>query len=77
MSATNTPNKLTDNLLEFINKDVGAEELAKYLRQGAYIIARTAITSNDIEAITEPRWLDNAYYHITELAEILDPSLTK
>ncbi|OWP84989.1 hypothetical protein BWK59_02485 [Flavobacterium davisii] len=77
MSNSTTQSLSVEKLLKFVNKDVGAEELAKYLRQGAYIIARTAMSINEIEEITEKDWLDNAYYHITELAEVLDPSLSK
>ncbi|MCP2026721.1 hypothetical protein L1276_001865 [Flavobacterium sp. HSC-32F16] len=71
--STNTLSKETEiRLVDFFNKTVDPESLAKAIRQINYLIALSII--RDCETFqTEKINLEKGYYWLNELAEILNP----
>ncbi|MCV9931973.1 hypothetical protein OIU80_06730 [Flavobacterium sp. LS1R47] len=77
MNAKNTPATSYDpeKLIEFFNKDVPPESMAKIIRNLNYVIALTLIRKNEtLEHHTKE--LDHGLYWLNQLAEILNPHLT-
>ncbi|MBF7093346.1 hypothetical protein IUY40_17570 [Flavobacterium sp. ALJ2] len=77
MNAKNTPTTSYDRekLIEFFNKDVPPESMAKIIRNLNYVIALTLIRRNEtLECYTKE--LDHGLYWLNELAEILNPYFT-
>ena len=59
----------------FFEKNIDAVTMAKYIRRVNYILALTTIRESDDNPIDKD-WLDNGYYWLNELAEVLDPDLS-
>ena len=60
-------------LIEFLDKDIDAVELAKYLRRFKYETVRMVLTAKDDSFCKE--WIADGHYFLTELCEILDPQM--
>ncbi|MNL42796.1 hypothetical protein D3C87_1652750 [compost metagenome] len=74
---TNTLSKEAEiRLMNFFNKTIEPETMAKTLRQVNYILALGVMREHETlqNEITN---LENGYYWLNELAEILNPYLDK
>ncbi|MNG10363.1 hypothetical protein D3C85_755990 [compost metagenome] len=74
---TNTLSKEAETrLMNFFNKTIEPETMAKTLRQVNYILALGVMREHETlqNEITN---LENGYYWLNELAEILNPYLDK
>jgi hypothetical protein len=77
MNATHTPATSYDpeKLLEFFNRGVPPESMAKIIRNLNYVILLTLIRRNEtLECHTSE--LEQGFFWLNELAEILNPYLT-
>lgn len=73
--STNTLSKETETrLLNFFNTTINPDDMAKALRQANYILA-LGIIRNDETLQQETIKLENSFYWLNELAEILNPYL--
>ena len=75
--STNTLSKEAETrLMNFFNKTIEPETMAKTLRQVNYILALGVMREHETlqNEITN---LENGYYWLNELAEILNPYLDK
>jgi len=73
--STNTLSKETETrLMNFFNTTIDPNEMAKALRQANYILA-LGIIRNDETPQQEITKLENSFYWLNELAEILNPYL--
>lgn len=73
--STNTLSKETEkNLIDFFNKSVHPKVMAKAIRQLNYIVALGVMREHETlqNNITN---LENSFYWLNELAEVLDPYL--
>lgn len=71
---TNTLSKETQlRLVDFFNKSIDAESMAKAIRQVNYVLALNAI--RDSETLQTEFSLENNFYWLNRLAEILNPYL--
>ena len=64
-----------EKLIEFFDKVIDPVDMAKNIRRINYILSLTAIRIDDNTNCLNEKWLDNGFYWINELAEILDPYL--
>lgn len=62
-------------ILEFFQSTISPEQMAQLTRRTNYLIGLTAIRNADPNVKKE--WLDDGYYWLNELAEVLDPVLDK
>lgn len=72
---TNTLSKETEkNLIEFFNKSVDPKAMAKLIRQLNYVVALGVMREHETlqNNITN---LENSFYWLNELAEVLNPYL--
>ena len=75
--STNTLSKETEkNLIDFFNKSVDPKAMAKLIRQLNYIIALGVMREHETLQ-NEIANLENGFYWLNELAEILNPYLDK
>jgi hypothetical protein len=64
-----------ERLIEFFDKQISPETMAKYIRRINYILTLTVIRSSETTNPMNLEWLDDGFYHLNELAEILEPNL--
>ena len=78
MNAKNTtPNGYTnEKLIEFFEKTIDPEAMAKSIRRINYILALTAIRYDENQNCIDKTWLDDGFYWLNELAETLDPCMS-
>ena len=69
-----TTNISNERLNSFFNETIDGSTMAKYIRRVNYILALTAIRQNNDNPI-DKEWLDDGYYWLNELAEVLDPNI--
>ncbi|MBF4463642.1 hypothetical protein [Flavobacterium sp. LC2016-12] len=72
---TNTLSKETEkNLIDFFNKSVDPKAMAKLIRQLNYVVALGVMREHETlqNNITN---LENSFYWLNELAEVLNPYL--
>jgi len=76
MSANTLSKEAETRLMNFFNKTIEPETMAKTLRQVNYILALGVMREHETlqNEITN---LENGYYWLNELAEILNPYLDK
>ena len=58
----------------YLDKEVSAEDLAKFLRRFKYEATRMLLALEN-DDIVRKEWFSDGHYFITELCEILDPQL--
>ena len=77
MSTKNTTPKgyTNEKLIEFFEKTIDPEAMARYIRRINYILALTVIRMDENKNPINPEWLDDGFYFLNELAEILEPNL--
>lgn len=68
-------NEYNPKLAAFLNKIIDEKELAQSLRRAAYLIAMSFIRSEETTNPMCPKWTDDSFYYLNELAECLDPVL--
>lgn len=64
-----------EKLNTFFKVEIDPQTMAKYIRRVNHILALTAIREDDNNPINK-EWLDDGYYHLNQLAEVLDPSMS-
>ena len=76
MNANTLSKEVETRLMNFFNKTIEPETMAKTLRQVNYILALGVMREHETlqNEITN---LENGYYWLNELAEILNPYLDK
>ena len=75
MERSHTNNHSNERLNHFLTKIIDEKELAKSIRRAAYLIAMSFIRSDEKSNPMSPKWTDDSFYYLTELAECLDPVL--
>ena len=63
------------NIIEFITKNIGTEQLALIIRRFKEQTVRMVLKSD--EDLYNKDWISEGHYWLTELAETLDPQLEK
>ena len=63
-----------EKLETYLEKEVSAEDLAKFLRRFNYEATRMLLALEN-DDIVRKDWFSDGHYFITELCEILDPQL--
>ena len=63
-----------EKLETYLEKEVSAEDLAKFLRRFNYEATRMLLALENDDIIRKD-WFSDGHYFITELCEILDPQL--
>lgn len=58
----------------YLDKEVSAEDLAKFLRRFKYEATRMLLALEN-DDIVRKEWFSDGHYFITELCEVLDPQL--
>ena len=71
------PNPTNEALIEFFDDVIDHVTMAKHLRRSNYILALTVIRNDENKNCIDEDWADDVFYWLNELAEILDPNLTK
>ncbi|MDN3673038.1 hypothetical protein QWY99_08260 [Flavobacterium branchiarum] len=74
MSTNNLSKEAETRLMNFFNNTIDPKEMAKAIRQANHLLALGAIRENEIfqnETVT----LENSFYWLNKLAEILNPYL--
>ena len=59
----------------FFDKTIDEVSMAKHIRRINYILALTTIREDETKNPMNKDWLDNGFYWLNELAEVLDPNL--
>lgn len=73
---TQTPTVYSsEKLIEFFEKAIAPEVMAKMIRRINYILTLTVIRNEETKNPINPEWVDDGFYFLNELAEILDPNL--
>ena len=76
MSTTTTLNGYNpEKLIEFLDKTIYPETIAKYIRRMHYVLALSVIREDENKNPLNKDWLDDSFFWLNELAEILDPYL--
>lgn len=65
---------IIDNLTVFLTKKVEPKELAKFLRRFKYEAVKMLLNMDNDDAVRKD-WFSDGHYFLTELCEILDPSM--
>ncbi|MCV9933694.1 hypothetical protein OIU80_15530 [Flavobacterium sp. LS1R47] len=74
--STNTLTKETElRLADFLNESIDPISMAKSIRRINHILALTVIRNDDNRNPINKYWLENDFYWLNELAEILNPHL--
>ncbi|MBP1225536.1 hypothetical protein [Flavobacterium sp. 1355] len=76
MSTNNLTKEAETRLINFFNHTVAPEGIAKAIRQVNYLLALEVMRKNETFQ-TEINTLENSFYWLNELAEILNPYLRK
>ena len=63
-----------EKLETYLEKEVSAEDLAKFLRRFNYEATRMLLALENDDTVRKD-WFSDGHYFITELCEILDPQL--
>lgn len=61
-------------LEEFLVERISPEELAKFLRRFKYEAVKMLLNMDNDDAVRKD-WFSDGHYFLTELCEILDPSM--
>ncbi|MFH6994498.1 hypothetical protein [Flavobacterium sp. FlaQc-48] len=73
--STNTLSKETElRLIDFFNKSIDPESMAKAIRQVNYVLALSLMREGETIESERPT-LENGFYWLNKLAEILNPYL--
>ena len=64
-----------EKLIEFFEKGISPDEMAKNIRRLNYSLSLTVIRNDENNNPLDKDWLDGGFYWLNELAEILDPYL--
>ena len=64
-----------EKLIEFFEKGISPDEMAKNIRRLNYSLSLTVIRNDDNNNPLDKDWLDGGFFWLNELAEILDPYL--
>lgn len=64
-----------EKLIEFFEKTIDPEAMARTMRRINYILTLVVIRNEENKNPMNPDWLDDGFYYLNELAEILDPCL--
>lgn len=64
-----------EKLIEFFEKGISPDEMAKNIRRLNYSLSLTVIRNDDNHNPLDKDWLDGGFFWLNELAEILDPYL--
>lgn len=77
MNATKTTPKgyTNEKLIDFFEKTIDPEAMARCIRRINYILTLTVIREDENKNPMNPDWLDEGFYYLNELAEILEPNL--
>lgn len=79
MNAKNTTEVTTsysnEKLIEFFEKTIDPEAMARTIRRINYILTLTVIRNDENKNPMNPDWLDDGFYFLNELAEVLAPDL--
>lgn len=63
-----------EKLNVFFKDEIDPKTMAKYIRRVNHILALTTIREDDNNPLNR-EWLDDGYYHLNKLAEVLDPNM--
>lgn len=63
-----------EKLETYLEKEVSAEDLAKFLRRFNYEATRMLLALENDDTVRKD-WFSDGHYFITQLCEILDPQL--
>lgn len=74
MSTNTLSQEAQTRLMNFFNTTIGPDDMAKALRQVNYVLA-LGVIRNDETLQQEITKLENSFYWLNELAEILNPYL--
>lgn len=74
MTTEKLPEETEIRLIEFFTKTINPEEMAKTIRQVNYVLSLCAIRGCETVE-TEFNNLDDNFYWLNKLAEVLDPYL--
>lgn len=74
MSTNNLSKEAEIRLMNFFNNTIDPQEMAKYLRQVNYVLALGALRQHETLQ-NEMDNLQNSFYWLNELAEVLNPYL--
>lgn len=64
-------------LLKFFKETVDAKSMAQSLRRATYLLALSYIRAEENVNPMNKEWMDDSFYFLNELAEVLDPVLEK
>ena len=76
MSTNNLSKEAEIRLMNFFNNTIDPQEMAKSIRQVNYVLALGALRQHETLQ-NEIDNLQNSYYWLNELAEILNPYLSE
>jgi len=76
MSTNNLSQEAQTRLINFFNNTIEPEGIAKAIRQINYLLALEVMRKNETLQV-EIATLENSFYWLNELAEILNPYLHK
>ncbi len=63
-----------ERLEEFLTKNIYPKDLAKFLRSFKYEAVKMLLNMENDDAVRKG-WFSDGHYFLTELCEILDPSM--
>lgn len=73
---TQTPTAYSnERLIEFFEKTIDPEVMARTIRRINYILTLTVIRNDENKNTMNLDWLDDGFYFLNELAEVLAPDL--
>ena len=64
-----------ERLIDFFEKTIDPDAMARAIRRINYILSLTVIRENENTNPINKDWLDDGFYFLNELAEILAPNL--
>lgn len=73
---TQTPTAYSnEKLIEFFEKTIDPETMAKYIRRINYILSLSVIRQDENKNPIRIDWADDGFFWLNELAETLNPNL--
>jgi len=64
-----------EKLMTFFNEKLDPQEFAKIIRRYNYEMSLMMIRNNESDNVINKQWVDDGFYWLNELVEIVDPNL--
>lgn len=75
MSTQEDKKKVIDKIENHFKVEIESKLLAKQIRRSNHILAQIMMIPNINDLLPDTYWVKDCFYHLNELAELIDPVL--